>query len=176
MAEYTKVIDGVRVTKERNRIVINKTDMQIINPTHEMLLEDGWEEVVIVEPTAEEQLAIAKRMKRREVLTHDSSDAVNMFFIADMPVWLDKATRAGLLLRFQAEMATGKTDTELWHKGVAFPLPLSTAMQMLYAIELYASACYDRTQSHLATIDTLTTIADVEAYDYTTGYPEKLRF
>lgn len=146
------------------------------NPTHEEIIAEGWEVFTPTPLTAEEQLALAKRIKRGEVYAYDISGEVNMFFIGDLPVWLDKDTRAGLLLRFQAEMATGKTDTELWHKGVAFPLPLSTAMQMLYAIELYASACYDRTQSHLATIDTLTTIADVEAYDYTTGYPEKLRF
>ena len=50
------------------------------------------------------------------------------------------------------------------------------AMQMLYAIEVYASACYDNTQRHLSEVEKLETIEEVEAYNYRTGYPEKLRF
>lgn len=57
-----------------------------------------------------------------------------------------------------------------------FPLELNNAIQMLYALEIYASQCYDNTQWHLANINTLTTIEELEAYDYTSGYPEKLRF
>ena len=47
---------------------------------------------------------------------------------------------------------------------------------MLYALEVYASACYDRTQAHLAAIDALETIEEIESYDYRVGYPEKLKF
>jgi hypothetical protein len=49
-------------------------------------------------------------------------------------------------------------------------------MQMLYAIEIYASECYDNTQLHLANVETLSTLDSILEYDYTTGYPEKLRF
>lgn len=40
--------------------------------------------------------------------------------------------------------------------------------------ELYALECYNVTASHKANIEQLTTIEEVEAYDYTIGYPEKL--
>lgn len=43
-------------------------------------------------------------------------------------------------------------------------------------IELYASACYDVTQMHLAAINGLTSVEEVKNYDYLAGYPEKLRF
>lgn len=36
--------------KSANRIVIYKDDMQILNPTEEMILEDGWVEYVHTEP------------------------------------------------------------------------------------------------------------------------------
>jgi hypothetical protein len=91
-------------------------------------------------------------------------------------MWLDKETRTGLKLRFEAEIAMGKTDTTLWADGVQYPLPLSTAVKMLYALEVYASMCYDNTQAHLAAIDAMTTVEEVEAYDHTSGYPEKLKF
>ena len=88
----------------------------------------------------------------------------------------DKETRTGLKLRFAAEVAMGKPDTTLWADGVQYPLSLETAIQMLYALEVYASMCYDRTQAHLAAIDAMTTVEEVEAYDHTSGYPEKLKF
>lgn len=47
---------------------------------------------------------------------------------------------------------------------------------MLYAIEIYASACYDNTQYHLSEVSKLETIEEIDAYDYTSGYPEKLQF
>jgi hypothetical protein len=37
------------------------------------------------------------------------------------------------------------TDTVLWQDGMQFPLPLEDAINLLYAIEIYASACYDNT-------------------------------
>ena len=176
MKEYTKQIDGKTVIKPQNKIVVIKDGRQWFSPSHDMLMEDGWEEYVIPEPTEEELLAKAKRAKVQEVKHYDSSEEVNIFYIQDLPVWLDKATRAGLKLRFEAELAMGKEQTTLWYGNTQFPLPLSQAVQMLYAIEVYASACYDNTQAHLANIHALTTIAEVEAYDYTLFYPEKLRF
>ena len=47
---------------------------------------------------------------------------------------------------------------------------------MLNAIELYASACYDNTQVHIANINAIEDIETLKNYDYRTGYPEKLRF
>lgn len=176
MKRYTKQIDGKTVIEERNRIVINKDGMQTINPTHEMLIADGWVEYVIPEPTEEELFARAKRNLKNEITHHDSSSEVNEFYIQDIPVWLDKATRAGLKLRFEAEIAVGNENTSLWYNNMQFPLPLSQAMQMLYAIEIYASACYDNTQAHIANVEALSTIEECEAYDYRVGYPEKLRF
>jgi hypothetical protein len=59
---------------------------------------------------------------------------------------------------------------------VEFILPLNAAMQMLYALEKYASQCYDNTNRHLAEIKKLTSVEEIDNYDYSTGYPEKLKF
>lgn len=79
-------------------------------------------------------------------------------------------------LRFEAEIAIGKTETTLWYGNIQFPLELNLAMQMLYAIEVYASACYDNTQLHLANVDAIDTLDELLEYNYRIGYPEKLRF
>lgn len=188
---YTKEIDGKKVVKPRKNIILNKIEfipvspdseeteevnMQVFNPTHEMLIEDGWEIYVTPEPTEEELFNDAKRQKILEINNYDSSDEINIFYIQGLPVWLDKATRAGLKLRFEAELAIGKTDTTLWYDNMQFPLSLENAMHMLYAIEVYASACYDNTQLHLSNVDKLETIDEIKNYDYRNGYPEKLNF
>lgn len=188
---YTKEIDGRMVIKPRRNIILNviksipvspdsdeteEVNMQTFNPTHEMLIEDGWELYVTPEPTEEELFNDAKRQKIFEINNYDSSDEINIFYIQGLPVWLDKATRAGLKLRFEAELAMGRTDTTLWYDNMQFPLSLENAMHMLYAIEVYASACYDNTQLHLSNVEKLETIDEIENYDYRNGYPEKLNF
>ena len=160
--------------KSAKQIVIRKNGMQTFNPSEEMILANGWVEYVpeVYEPTIED----VRVSKIEEILNFDSSEEVNSFYIGDFEVWLDKATRVGLKLRFDAEIASGKTETILWYEGMQFPLELQTALQMLNAIELYASACYDNTQAHIANVKAFEFIEEIEDYDYSTGYPEKLRF
>lgn len=127
----------------------------------------------------ERLVSFLKEMLLKMIVLHDSSDKVNGFTIGGVQVWLDKATRVGLKLRFESEVAAGKTETTLWMDGMSFPLPLvgdGNALQMLVALELYASDCYDRTQQHIAAVTALATADELEAYDYTLSYPEKLAF
>lgn len=190
---YVKEIDGKKVTKPRRNIILTKVTtvpvssdsdetkevkMQVFNPTHEMLIEDGWEiyEHVPYEPTAEEILNREKEYMIEEIIKHDSSPEVNCFHIGEQNLWLDKATRVGLKLRFDAEIASGQTNTTLWYEGIPFNLELINAVQMLNAIELYASACYDNTQMHIANVKSMENIDDIKSYDYRTGYPDKLIF
>lgn len=162
--------------KSLNRIVIIKDDMQILNPTEEMVLEDGWVELKEPEPINAEKLSQAKVAKITEITEYDASNIVNEFSVQGYQIWLDKATRAGLKLRFEAELQSGITETALWYNGVQFPISVELGIQILLAVELYASACYDNTQKHMANVQALTTVEEVETYDYTTGYPEKLSF
>ena len=188
--------------KTRQDIVIVKSGMRTINPTEEQILADGWVEYVapvketVVEAKEEEYTPLsntttlsvpsevadkaafvrARHKLRNDIITYDSSSEVNCFYMQEQPMWLDKATRAGLMLRFQAEQAMGNDYTTLWYGSHQYELPLLGAFQMLYALEVYASQCYDNTQRHLANIANLETIEEVENYDYKEGYPEKLQF
>ena len=175
---FEKIIDGKQYCKLANKIVIVKDGMQTFNPTEEMLLEDGWIEHIPVpyEPTEEEILNREKEYKVDEIIKYDSSPEVNIFYIGEQEMWLDKATRVGLKLRFDAEIASGQTNTTLWYDGNPFNLELVNAVQMLNAIELYASVCYDNTLRHIAYVKVMEDIETLKNYDYRTGYPEKLRF
>jgi hypothetical protein len=178
MKRYTKTIDGRQVVKPANKIIINKDGMNTFNPTEEMILADGWVEYVelIYEETEEERLKRTKDRIIERITRYDSSVGVNIFYIGDYGLWLDKATRVGLKLRFDAELESGKTITTLWNEGIPFELELVNAIHMLNTIEMYASACYDNTQKHIANVKKLDNIEDIEHYDYRTGYPEKIRF
>lgn len=187
--------------KTRQEIVIVKNGMRTINPTEEQILEDGWVEYVApiketVVETKEEYTPLsntttlsvpsevadkaafvrARHKLRNSIISYDSSSEVNCFYMQGKSMWLDKATRAGLMLRFQAEQVMGNESTTLWYGGEQYEIPLLGAFQMLYALEVYASQCYDNTQRHLDNIANLETIEEVEAYDYKEGYPEKLEF
>lgn len=167
------VIKGQRTIKDKdgNEKVMNTNTY---NPTEDMLLADGWVEYItpVYEPTINDY----RKRKKDEILRYDSSDEVNAFFIQGQEMWLDKATRAGLMLRFQAEQAMGNEYTTLWYGANQYELPLLGAFQMLYALEVYASQCYDNTQMHIANVNTLNSIESIEEYDYKQGYPEKLKF
>lgn len=178
MKLYEKIIDGKQHCKPANKIVIVKDGMQTFNPTEEMLLADGWKvhEPIPYEPTEEEILNREKEHKIEEILRHDSSREVNCFYIEDQEMWLDKATRVGLKLRFDTELEDGDTETTLWFDGVAYPLELEVAVKMLHAIEKYASKCYDNTQMHIGNVKAIEDMESLKNYDYRTGYPEKLRF
>ena len=160
--------------KRRNEIVIRKDGMNTYNPTEEMILADGWAEYVtpVYEPTIEDY----RKRKSDEILRYDSSDEVNAFYMQGQRMWLDKATRVGLKLRFEVELEEGDSSTILWYDGVPFELELSSAIKMLHMIEKYASKCYDNTQMHIANVKTIEDVETLKNYDYRTGYPEKLRF
>lgn len=172
--------------KTRNQIVIKGQhtindkviNTNTYNPTEEMILADGWVEYTtpVYEPTEEEIFNIEKEHIKKEILRYDASPEVNEFYVNSEPIWLDKATRTGLLLRLQSEITLGDKETTLWYNDLEFRLPIDLSIQMLYALEKYASQCYDNTHRHLANIKKLTSVEEINNYDYTSGYPEKLKF
>lgn len=120
-------------------------------------------------------LECQKHLLLLKIEAYDSSEKVNSFSIGGYDTWLDKATRVGLKLRFEAEQRMGKTETILWQDGVSFPLTISDALLMLDSLELYASNCYDTTQMHIANAKKLESVEDIKNYDHRSGYPEKIR-
>lgn len=111
-----------------------------------------------------------------DIEAHDKGSEVNSFTLAGRQMWLDKDTRVGLVNSINIEKSAGKETTTLWFDAVQYEIPVDTALQMLAALELYALDCYNVTQSHIASVKLLDTIETLEAYDYTSGYPDKLVF
>lgn len=135
--------------------------------------EEGETPEVDFQPTT---LELVKNMKLQDITAYDTSDAVNSFTLDGESVWLDKDTRVGLMNSTQIQKAAGQETTTLWFGGKSYTLPCDTAIQMLSALELYALACYNVTAQHKAAVEALQDVESIEAYDYTTDYPEKLVF
>lgn len=120
------------------------------------------------------QLKQAKVEKIAEITAYDTSSSVNGFMLNGLLVWLDKATRVGLMNSTTIAKATGQQTTTLWLKGIKLVVDCDKAIQLLSALEMYALECFNVTASHKAAVNELKTIEEVEAYDYKAGYPKML--
>lgn len=125
---------------------------------------------------ADNALNVAKEQLIEEIDEHDTSSDVNSFTLGGKQMWLPKETRVGLVNSITIEKAAGKKNTTLWFDGEKYELPVDDALQMLSALELYALECYNVTAAHKANVMALESVGDVVAYDYESGYPDKLNF
>ena len=116
----------------------------------------------------------AKADKIAEITAYDTSSSVNGFMLNGLLVWLDKATRVGLMNSTTIAKAAGQETTTLWLKGIKLVVDCDKAIQLLSALEMYALECFNVTASHKAAVGELKSIEEVEVYDYKTGYPKML--
>ena len=117
----------------------------------------------------------AKEMLLAEIDAYDKSSAVNGFALNGAVVWLDKATRVGLMNSTSITKAMGQPTTTLWLGESKMEVPCDTAIQLLSALEMYALECFNVTAAHKKAVSELTSIEEVEKYDITAGYPAQLR-
>lgn len=145
----------------RNRMTAIDTEIQEL---------DGYE------PTEEELLERAKAVKLGEIAEYDVSANVNAFTVNGQPMWLSFEQRSRLKASVEAAAAAGQQTMEKWFGGVKFEYPIEVWQQMITAVENYAGQCLNVTDAHKSAVEALTTVADVETFDITLGYPEKLAF
>lgn len=151
-------------------------DSRIWNPSEEQLTEAGYKEYVKPEPTLEELIAEAKAEKIAAIEEYDVSAAVNEFTLNGVAMWCDDAERTKLAKRFDTDEEDGFSITKLIYDNVAYVLPIAQARGMLHRLESYARDCFDKTNEHKLNVANLTTLEEIENYDYTKGYPGKLEF
>lgn len=116
----------------------------------------------------------AKETVLADIKKYDTSSAVNSFMLNGQKVWLDKATRVGLMNSTSIAKAMGQATTTLWLGETKLVVDCDKAMQLLSALEMYALECFNVTAAHRKAVNEMTTLEDVLGYDYTCGYPHKL--
>ena len=129
-----------------------------------------------VEPTQEQLLALAKAQKQSAITEFDNSANVNSFIIGGIPMWLGFEMRSRLKASLDAIKAAGGTEMTKTFGGIEYTFSSEQWTAMINAVENYAGACQNVTTAHRQAVEALTTVKKVTAYDFTTGYPEKINF
>lgn len=135
-----------------------------------------WHLGVMPEPKAP-TLEVVKAMKLNALAIYDNSDNVNGFTINGfIPAWFSREERNTYTTSVNAAKLLGN-DTLTFAVGDNI-LQVSTekAEYMLAALQAYADACYVVTKQHELAISSFESVEEIEAYDFTQDYPEKLNF
>lgn len=132
------------------------------------LVSEEWQE------RCKATLEKAKKEKLAAIIAYDTSSDVNGFMLNGNKVWLDKETRVGLMNSTQITRDMGHDTTTLWFDGYKLEVRCDMAIMLLSSLEMYALECFNVTAAHKKAVSELTTIEEVDAYDYKTGYPKQL--
>lgn len=106
MKQYTKTINGKVEIKPASRIVIRKDGMQIINPSEELILADGWEvyepptiEPVPYQPTERDLLEELMKEDFNARTTTSNEDALHyMLIVYPHDHYVGKSLKTGQLV------------------------------------------------------------------------------
>lgn len=117
-----------------------------------------------------------KEVKLKELADYDISEDINGFILNDKTAWFDKDTRAALSTSIESASLLGETTITFVVNDKEFSIDISTAKQMLAAVQRYADKCFLITEAHKRAIKGLTEAEEIINYDVTTGYPTKVTF
>lgn len=127
--------------------------------------------------TQVDELETAKQNKLAQLKEYDASSNVNDFVVnGTMHAWFIPQERANYRNSIDAAKIMGVDSLQVFVGDTLLTLTTQQAEQMLAAIQLYADQCYIVTRQHKTEIESLQTVQEVNDYDYTMYYPEKLTF
>lgn len=169
--QYSKIINDQRVIFSGVLVI---GDRQVINPTHDQLIAAGWEEYTpsVEMPT---DIDMAKAAKIAEIAAYSDSDAVNSLTFHGNKTWLTRTVRDGYDTSITAAKNLGEPTVTFMVGDNEMQLPVEQARRVLDLVQRYADACFIVTERHKIAVRSLQTVEEVESYDYTKGYPEKLK-
>lgn len=118
---------------------------------------------------------VAKAAKIAEIAAYSDSDAVNSLTFHGIKTWLTRTVRDGYDTSITAAKNLGEPNVTFMVGDNEMQLPVEQARRVLDLVQRYADACYIVTERHKIAVKALQTVEEVESYDYTKGYPEKLK-
>jgi hypothetical protein len=129
-------------------------------------------------PAPERTLEDAKAEKQDALSVYDTSEAVNSFIVNmgenKHPAWITAEQRALYMTSVTSAELIGDENIEIELLGQFVEMPVPTAKVLLAQIHRYADRAANTTARHKAAIEALATIEEVDEYDFTVGYPDKL--
>lgn len=122
------------------------------------------------------QLKQVKADKITEIAAYDKSSSVNSFLLNDKQRWLDVNLRRSLSYSTNILKEDGEKTVDIWFDTECETMDIDNALYILKTLEVYAKQTNNVTHQHKAEVMALTSIEEVESYDITKGYPDKLVF
>ena len=129
--------------KERSRIIIFKDDQQIINPTDEMVIADGWVKYVSPDPVVDNSSEMSKQLqdalldqynKRTDITDEDALK--RPLLVYEWDTYIGKSLKTGQIVSYKSKLYRVRQDISTVIEGWA--PQLSTAS--LYEVIEVASA------------------------------------
>ena len=129
--------------KERSRIIIFKDDQQIINPTDEMVIADGWVKYVAPDPVVDNSSEMSKQLqdalldqynKRTDITDEDALK--RLLLVYEWDTYIGKSLKTGQIVSYKSKLYRVRQDISTVIEGWA--PQLSTAS--LYEVIEVASA------------------------------------
>lgn len=129
--------------KERSRIIIFKDDQQIINPTDEMVIADGWVKYVAPDPVVDNSSEMSKQLqdalldqynKRTDITDEDALK--RPLLVYEWDTYIGKSLKTGQIVSYKSKLYRVRQDISTVIES--WPPQLSTAS--LYEVIEVASA------------------------------------
>ena len=118
----------------------------------------------------------AKQEMLSKIIQYDSSDTVNSFTFNGIKCWFDAEQRRGYAQSILSCKTLQVETIQVPIGNTIVTMKVSDADIMLARVHLYADNCFMVTLQHKNTVNNLTTIEEVDSFDYKSGYPDKLVF
>lgn len=117
-----------------------------------------------------------KVIKLNALEKYDKSSNVNEFIYKNNPMWIDFDLRKSIAHDINVLKAKDIKEFTFWNSNIPMTFSIDSLEKLLVEIEIYALKCFNVTAQHKANIEALETIEDINAYNFTVGYPDKLTF
>lgn len=168
-------IDSEKFESITDRLVLSNNSvasfLEVVDEQHLAIASNDELMSILKYFQSENDIESWKAIRRKQIKGYDQTERVNRFYLSGLPLWLDKATRVGLVNSIAAEKREGNEVTDLWFESIMIQLPVDDALAKLDKIELYAKNCYNVTASHIAEIEQIDNLEELQQYDITAEYP-----
>lgn len=168
-------IDSEKFESITDRLVLSNNSvasfLEVVDEQHLAIASNDELMSILKYFQSENDIESWKAIRRKQIKGYDQTEKVNRFYLSGLPLWLDKATRVGLANSISAEKREGNEVTDLWFESIMIQLPVDDALAKLDKIELYAKNCYNVTASHIAEIEQIDNLEELQQYDITAEYP-----
>lgn len=103
--------------KERSRIIIFKDDQQIINPTDEMVIADGWVKYVAPDPVVDNSSEMSKQLqdalldqynKRTDITDEDALK--RPLLVYEWDTYIGKSLKTGQIVSYKSKLYRVRQD------------------------------------------------------------------